>query len=200
MWEGIRNFWCRGRLQTGGNVKNVVIVSLIINVTNAISVSFSWIDFADKDGNYLPLAIGLSLWLLVDYFLYKVSTTDPGLIPRQPDDEHTGKWRLQFKNYLILDGLNGQSAHITKLKYCLACNIMRPRRTVHCKQCDSCVELFDHHCPFISNCVAKRSYVFFWFFLNTLWVDVIFNIWVTSHDIERRRAKLAEEKTDLSEA
>ena len=46
------------------------------------------------------------MWFLNDFFLYKVSTSDPGLIPSQPDDQHTLKWRNSFKNYLIIDGLN----------------------------------------------------------------------------------------------
>lgn len=67
--------------------------------------------------------------------------------------------------------------------------IIRPKRSIHCRQCDVCVEMFDHHCPFISNCVGKRNYVHFWFFINLLWVDTVYLIWITSHDIERRRQR-----------
>jgi len=71
--------------------------------------------------------------------------------------------------------------------------IMRPKRSVHCRQCDVCVEGFDHHCPFISNCVGKRNYVYFWFFVNLLWVDVIYTIVMASADIERRKNEFKEE-------
>ena len=125
---------------------------------------------------------------MVNIFLYLASTTDPGMVPKQADDEHTYKWRREFKNYLIVDGLSGQKAFVTRLKFCFSCMIIRPKRSVHCRACDVCVENFDHHCPFISNCVGKRNYVHFWFFINLLWIDVIYIIWVTSHDIERRKA------------
>lgn len=53
--------------------------------------------------------------------------------------------------------------------------------------------MFDHHCPFISNCIGKRNYVYFWWFINLLWVDVIYTIVIASHDIERRRIMYSEE-------
>ena len=91
-----------------------------------------------------------------------------------------------FKHFLVLDGLGGQKTHLLKLKFCYTCMIMRPRRSVHCRACDVCVEQFDHHCPYISNCVGRRNYRYFFAFINTLWADVIFVLWVSIHDINRR--------------
>ena len=72
--------------------------------------------------------------------------------------------------------------------------IFRPKRSIHCRSCDICVEMFDHHCPFISNCIGKRNYVFFWSFINLLWVDVVYTIAVASKDIERRRLMYEEDE------
>ena len=43
MFAGVRNYWCKGKLQTGPNTRNLIIVTLLINVTNAISLGFSWV-------------------------------------------------------------------------------------------------------------------------------------------------------------
>eukprot|EP00475_Leptophrys_vorax_P020378 TRINITY_DN2788_c0_g1_i2.p1 TRINITY_DN2788_c0_g1~~TRINITY_DN2788_c0_g1_i2.p1 ORF type:complete len:366 (-),score=57.18 TRINITY_DN2788_c0_g1_i2:720-1817(-) len=44
------------------------------------------------------------------------------------------------------------------MSYCAICDMYRPRRAKHCRACSCCVEDFDHHCPWLSNCIGKRNY------------------------------------------
>lgn len=70
--------------------------------------------------------------------------------------------------------LINQLGIVHKYKQCTSCAIIRPLRSNHCKDCDNCVIRFDHHCPWIGNCVGIRNYPFFYAFLLCLNILTIY--------------------------
>ena len=68
-------------------------------------------------------------------------------------------------------------------KICSTCNIVRPFRSSHCKDCDNCILRLDHHCPWIGGCIGKRNYIFFYFYLLFLNLNSFFILVISSLSI-----------------
>jgi ribosomal protein L40E len=58
-----------------------------------------------------------------------------------------------------------QTGMMLAYKWCYTCHSYRPPRSKHCRVCDSCVLRFDHHCPWIMNCVGLHNHKAFMIFL-----------------------------------
>jgi palmitoyltransferase ZDHHC13/17 len=49
---------------------------------------------------------------------------------------------------------------------CPECEVIRTPRSRHCNICNKCVSRFDHHCPWINNCVGLGNHT--WFYAYTV--------------------------------
>jgi len=50
---------------------------------------------------------------------------------------------------------------------CPDCKIVRTPRCRHCTLCNHCVDRYDHHCPWVNNCIGKGNFTRFYCFVFT---------------------------------
>lgn len=67
----------------------------------------------------------------------------------------------------MITTLPGPKDSSVQVKYCSTCGCWRVPRVSHCGVCDNCVELHDHHCVWLNNCIGRRNYRYFIAFVAT---------------------------------
>ncbi|CAL8295329.1 unnamed protein product [Merluccius merluccius] len=173
VFQGKNRFCCDGRVMMARRSGVLPLTLALILVTSVLFFIFDCPFLVQHLTVCIPV-IGGALFVFVVITLVQTSFSDPGILPRatpdeaadvekQIDDAGNTTYRPPPRTREVL--INQQAV---KLKYCFTCKMFRPPRTSHCSLCDNCVERFDHHCPWVGNCVGKRNYRFFYTFIVSL--------------------------------
>lgn len=177
-WEvyfGRNQFCCDGRCMLSHETGVFKLTLVLVVVTGTLFFVFDAPYLWENTHPILPLTSALLfLWTLA--FLFRTACMDPGVLPRsaieeseyyeRPETEQRSSGPSYVPPPRTKDvTVNGKPL---KLKYCFTCKMFRPPRTSHCSMCNVCIENFDHHCPWVGNCVGKRNYRYFFLFLFTL--------------------------------
>lgn len=98
-----------------------------------------------------------------------VEFLDPGRLGKADRDEYRDEdpQRAPYIKVIQIDDTD------IRMKWCVTCQFYRPPRCSHCSVCGNCIETFDHHCPWINNCIGQGNYRHFFFFLTSLSIHMI---------------------------
>lgn len=192
--NGYNQVYCKGRFISGPDARSSILSVFMIFVPSLLWQIFVGSFFAAQYSVLIPI-LGFMLQVSSLYLLLATALSDPGIMPRQKDftehyDERSKVWRTREPQRFYDVLLRG---HPLKLKYCKTCNIYRPPRCTHCSVCENCVERFDHHCPWLGNCIGKRNYRLFYGFVSTTGALNILVLATAVAQLAIRASEIAEE-------
>lgn len=146
---------------------------------------------------HLPLLYDVAVTLVSLSFLTLLGTafTDPGIYPRR-------------KTFSSGDLYRQDMIAAVGDRYCTLCCIVRKPRARHCKFCDNCVDVFDHHCPvspffpfiyiftyflsvhsvqWIGTCIGVRNYPMYFAFISIATLSLVLaflcSLWLATYHI-----------------
>jgi len=116
---------------------------------------------------------------IIALVLYEKShRSNPGFIPNNKDIITSLNQKTSLSKSSTSSSDSESSSNEQKKEgneMCSTCKITKPLRSKHCRMCDKCVYRFDHHCPWVHNCIGAENHAYYYLFLAFQLVSISLN-------------------------
>ncbi|KAK3125134.1 hypothetical protein QOZ80_7BG0600600 [Eleusine coracana subsp. coracana] len=190
VWPGKNVFFCDGRVICGPNPRGLILTAMafVLSESTFLARIINW-------SSTHPTLVAVSSVILaatVTATLLLTAMRDPGIIPRNQvsplEEAGTSTASSTPSRFTTVNGVE------MRLRFCRVCKIYRPPRSSHCTVCDNCVDKFDHHCAWISQCIGLRNYRLY---LLLVCSSLAFYAFILTFTMRRIRAKLDSARVGL---
>lgn len=169
-----------GRTQEGMRYPIIMVFTL-----SALEHSMYPLYFLDGDvmADYdMLLTVSFIAHLVLWVCFFKAWLSDPGRLGNKGNSMLGKAYEAYFDDLVHPrhDPASTDPEKKTRPNLCHTCRIQRPSRSKHCRTCRTCVALFDHHCPYVGNCVGRDNYrwffgyAFMFFICSSLWLSTAY--------------------------
>ena len=122
----------------------IVIIFILLFSSIIVATFLVFLQVKDKTiYDYISYSLIILTFIMLLSSLLITMFTDPGRVP------------LSWGYYMEIK-------ESKKRPFCIHCMTNKPERCHHCSQCNRCVLVMDHHCPWILNCIGfknKKSFI-----------------------------------------
>ncbi|NXC19222.1 ZDH18 Palmitoyltransferase, partial [Corythaeola cristata] len=176
-WEvfpGRNRFYCGGRLMLARHSGVFVLTLGLILATSGLFFAFDCPFLARHLTLAIPV-IAAVLFFFVISCLLQTSFRDPGILPRATPSEAADLEKRIGEASVPSSVFSGVpvcvcvcAPHAFQGWVCVGFVPLRGARRQESSPCPFVSERFDHHCPWVGNCVGKRNYRYFYAFILSL--------------------------------
>uniref|UniRef100_A0A0M3HYQ7 Palmitoyltransferase n=2 Tax=Ascaris TaxID=6251 RepID=A0A0M3HYQ7_ASCLU len=137
------------------NEERLLVLPLGAAIASKGLLIFTWLYYLHAFAPWHLQMLFFTLSIFVPTIFFKVAFSDPGVV------SVSHKERCE----MIRDMWEKEHSAVP---FCATCLIKKPPRSKHCSVCDRCIKRFDHHCPWIANCVGEKNHLAFVIYLGVL--------------------------------